>query len=165
MAFTALVSLVAGLLTVLAPCVLPLLPVILGGSVLRDDRDRWRPYVITGSLVASLVLFTLLLKASTVLIHVDPRVWTWLSGGVIILLGLSMLFPGLWSRLAVRIGLDRRSHEFLEKAYSHRNKTVSPACTASSSRNSPAPGRPCGSRSRKASPPTPSRSGERGRLR
>jgi hypothetical protein len=46
--FTVIVSLVAGLLTVLAPCVLPLLPVILGGSVVRDGHDRWRPYIITG---------------------------------------------------------------------------------------------------------------------
>ena len=73
MLFTAGASLVAGLLTVLAPCVLPLLPVILGGSMVREERDRWRPFIIAGSLVASLILFTLLLKASTVLIGVDRR--------------------------------------------------------------------------------------------
>ena len=129
MVFTASVSLVAGLLTVLAPCVLPLLPVILGGSVLRDDRDRWRPFIITGSLVASLVLFTLLLKASTVFIHVDPHVWTYLSGGLIVVLGVSMLFPGLWSRLSEAVGLDSRAHAFLEKAHGHRNRTVSAVLT------------------------------------
>jgi len=129
MVFTAFVSLVAGLLTVLAPCVLPLLPVILGGSVLRDDRDRWRPFIITGSLVASLVLFTLLLKASTVFIHVDPHVWTYLSGGLIVVLGVSMLFPGLWSRLSEAVGLDSRAHAFLEKAHGHRNRTVSAVLT------------------------------------
>jgi cytochrome c biogenesis protein CcdA/thiol-disulfide isomerase/thioredoxin len=129
MVFTAFVSLVAGLLTVLAPCVLPLLPVILGGSVLRDDRDRWRPFIITGSLVASLVLFTLLLKVSTVFIHVDPRVWTYLSGGIILVLGVSMLFPGLWPRVAEAVGLERRSQALLQKAHGHRNKTVSAVLT------------------------------------
>ena len=129
MVFTALVSLVAGLLTVLAPCVLPLLPVILGGSVVRGDRDRWRPFVITGSLVASLVVFTLLLKASTVFIQIDPHVWTYLSGGLIVVLGTSMLFPGLWTRLTDAVGLDRRSHAFLDKAYGHRNRTVSAVLT------------------------------------
>jgi len=128
-AFTALVSLVAGLLTVLAPCVLPLLPVILGGSVVRGDRDRWRPFVITGSLVGSLVVFTLLLKASTVLIKVDPRVWTYLSGGLILVLGVSLLFPGLWSRLSQAVGLDNRAHALLEKAHGHRNRTVSAVLT------------------------------------
>jgi len=126
MVFTAFVSLVAGLLTVLAPCVLPLLPVILGGSVLRDDRDRWGPFIITGSLVVSLVLFTLLLKVSTVFIHVDPRVWTYLSGGIILVLGVSMLFPGLWPRVAEAVGLERRSQALLQKAHGHRNKTVRP---------------------------------------
>jgi cytochrome c biogenesis protein CcdA/thiol-disulfide isomerase/thioredoxin len=127
--FTVIVSLVAGLLTVLAPCVLPLLPVILGGSVVRDGHDRWRPYIITGSLVASLVLFTLLLKASTALIGIDPRLWTYLSGGLVVLLGLSMLFPTLWSRVSVAIGLDRRSHDFLDRAHGHRNRTVSAVLT------------------------------------
>jgi cytochrome c biogenesis protein CcdA/thiol-disulfide isomerase/thioredoxin len=129
MVFTALVSLIAGLLTVLAPCVLPLLPVVLGGSVVREVNDRWRPFIITGSLVASLVLFTLLLKASTVFIHVDPRVWTYLSGGIIVVLGVSMLFPGLWSRVAEAVGLERRSQAFLQKAHGHRNKTVSAVLT------------------------------------
>jgi len=129
MVFTAFVSLIAGLLTVLAPCVLPLLPVVLGGSVVREGNDRWRPFIITGSLVASLVLFTLLLKASTVFIHVDPRVWTYLSGGIIVVLGVSMLFPGLWSRVAEAVGLERRSQAFLQKAHGHRNKTVSAVLT------------------------------------
>ena len=129
MVFTAFVSLIAGLLTVLAPCVLPLLPVVLGGSVVREGNDRWRPFIITGSLVASLVLFTLLLKASTVFIHVDPRVWTYLSGGIIVVLGVSMLFPGLWPRVAEALGLERRSQAFLQKAHGHRNKTVSAVLT------------------------------------
>ena len=129
MVFTALVSLIAGLLIVLAPCVLPLLPVILGGSVVRDDRDRWRPFAITGSLVASLVVFTLLLKASTVFIKVDPRVWTYLSGGLIVVLGVSMLFPALWSRLSEAVGLEGRAHAFLERAHGHRNRTVSAVLT------------------------------------
>ena len=34
-----LLSFVAGILTVAAPCVLPLLPVIVGGSIVRTDAD------------------------------------------------------------------------------------------------------------------------------
>lgn len=129
MLFTIGASLVAGLLTVLAPCVLPLLPVILGGSLVREGRDRWRPYLIAGSLVVSLVLFTLLLKASTVLIGVDPHLWTYLSGGLILLIGVSMLVPGLWTRLTDVIGLDRRAHGFLDKAYKNPNRTWSAVLT------------------------------------
>ncbi|MGV8850481.1 MAG: cytochrome c biogenesis protein DipZ [Propionibacteriaceae bacterium] len=129
MLFTAGASLVAGLLTVLAPCVLPLLPVILGGSLVSEGRDRWRPYLITGSLVISLVLFTLLLKASTALIGIDPHVWTYLSGGLILVLGISMLIPGLWTRLTDAIGFDRRSHDLLDKAYKNRSRTWSAILT------------------------------------
>ncbi len=129
MLFTAGASLVAGLLTVLAPCVLPLLPVILGGSLVREGRDRWRPYLITGSLVISLVLFTLLLKASTALIGVDPQVWTYLSGGLILVLGISMLIPGLWTRLTDAVGFDRRSHDLLDKAFKNRSRTWSAILT------------------------------------
>ncbi len=57
MLVTALLSYVAGLLTALAPCVLPLLPIILGGSLAGEKKDKWRPYIITGSLVVSLILF------------------------------------------------------------------------------------------------------------
>jgi cytochrome c biogenesis protein CcdA len=41
----------AGLLTVGAPCILPLLPVLLGASV--GQQDRWRPlFLVTGSIIA-----------------------------------------------------------------------------------------------------------------
>jgi len=51
MIVTALLSLVAGVLTVLAPCVLPFLPVIVGGSLGHGSRRR--PYLIAASLAAS----------------------------------------------------------------------------------------------------------------
>ncbi len=125
MLFTALISLGAGILTVLAPCVLPLLPIILGGSVSGVGGDRRRPFIIAASLVVSLILFTLLLKASTVLIGVDPRVWTTVSGGLIVVLGISMLVPGLWSRLANRSGLEHGSQSLLSQAVATRNRTLS----------------------------------------
>jgi cytochrome c biogenesis protein CcdA len=41
----------AGLLTVGAPCILPLLPVLLGASV--GQQDRWRPlFLVTGFIIA-----------------------------------------------------------------------------------------------------------------
>ena len=72
MLVTILLSLIAGALTVLAPCVLPFLPVIVGGSLGHGSRRR--PYLIAGALVVSLLVFTLLLKASTAFLNIDPRV-------------------------------------------------------------------------------------------
>ncbi|HEX5743840.1 MAG TPA: cytochrome c biogenesis protein CcdA [Candidatus Saccharimonadales bacterium] len=109
-------SFIAGVLTVLTPCILPLLPVIVGGSLGGDAKDRARPYIIVGSLAVSLLLFTLLLKASTLLIGVSPRVWTYLSGGIIIALGLTALFPGKWEQLMGRLGWQAGSQRFLGRS-------------------------------------------------
>ncbi|WP_167141845.1 cytochrome c biogenesis protein DipZ [Canibacter zhoujuaniae] len=123
MLLTALISLLAGALSVLAPCVLPFLPVIVGGS-LGQNEDRRRPFIITGSLVVSLVLFTLLLKASTALINIDPRVWTIGSGVLVILLGLTILFPQLWARISARFALTNKSHKLLHGAQEQKSSVL-----------------------------------------
>ena len=113
-----LTSFLAGILTVFAPCVLILLPVIVGSSLATDtDKkiDRLKPYIISVSLGVSVLLFTLLLKASTILIDVDPQVWKSVSGGIVILLGLSLLFPLAWAQLSAKIGLENSSNTFLNK--------------------------------------------------
>lgn len=112
-------ALAAGVLTVAAPCVLPLLPVVVGGSVVRDGderRARWRPYVIAGSLAASVVAFTLLLKATTALLGIPPQVWQAISGGIVILLGVDLVFPQLWDRLSTALGLGARSGAMLDRS-------------------------------------------------
>jgi len=101
------------------------LPIILGGSLDPDDKDRRRPYIITASLVASLIIFTIILKASTVLIGVDPKVWVYFSGTLVIVLGVFMLFPDLWARVIGGLGIEHRSQSLLGKAFQNKNKTVS----------------------------------------
>lgn len=120
-----LLSYVSGLLTALAPCVLPLLPVILGGSFESKSSNGKRPYIITASLVVSLIVFTLLLKASTVLIGVDPRVWTIGSGALVVVLGVFMLFPDMWARFIAKSGIEHRSQGLLGKAFKTKNGTLS----------------------------------------
>ena len=124
MIVTALLSLVAGVLTVLAPYVLPFLPVIVSGSLGHGSRRR--PYLIAASLVVSLLVFTLLLKASTAFLNIDPRVWAIGSGVLVILLGVAMLFPGLWARVARWTKLEA-AHGLLGKARNQRGETASSA--------------------------------------
>ncbi len=133
-------ALVAGVLTTLAPCVLPLLPVIVGGSVApsttatgttgeggqpppgstavetrtrRALSDRERAVVIAASLGVSVAFFTVILKASTALLGVPLEVWAYVSGGILITLGLVSLFPSLWERLSASAGLQGRSNGLL----------------------------------------------------
>lgn len=96
-----LLSFIAGVLTVLAPCVLPLLPVIIGGSV--ADGKIIRPIIITTSLAVSIVVFTLLLKASTLFIDIPQAFWTYFSGGIILLFALSLLFPITWAKMQSKL--------------------------------------------------------------
>lgn len=121
--FLLFASFLAGILTSLAPCILPLLPVIVGSSIVKskDNKiDRLKPYIIAISLAVSVVLFTLLLKVSSVLIGVDPSVWLYISGGIVILLGINLLFPSLWVRFNLLIGLEKNSNQFLARASKHR---------------------------------------------
>ena len=104
------VSLLAGVLTVAAPCVLPLLPVIVGGSIVADGdsrRARWRPFVIAASLAVSVIVFTLLLKATTALLGIPTQVWQIISGVIVVLLGVNLLFPKLWETVSTRLSWDR----------------------------------------------------------
>lgn len=107
-----IISFIAGMLTVLAPCVLPLLPIVIGGS-LSDARDRAKPYIITASLVVSVFVFTLLLKASTLVIDIPQSFWTWFSGGILIMLGLMLVFPTLWEHLPINALVNRKSQALL----------------------------------------------------
>jgi cytochrome c biogenesis protein CcdA/thiol-disulfide isomerase/thioredoxin len=112
--FLLFTSFLAGVLTVLAPCVLPLLPIIIGGSI--GDGHKWRPYVIAGSLTVSVVAFTLLLKASTLFIAVPESILKSISAGIIIFLGLSSVFPSMWTKAMRVIGFQRKSEEALQAA-------------------------------------------------
>lgn len=105
------------MLTVLAPCILPLLPVIVGGTAASEGKDVKRPLVIAASLALSVISFTLFLKASTSLIMIPPYVWQIVSGGILLLFGLSLLFETAWARVA--LGLNQSSNKLLGKAAQH----------------------------------------------
>lgn len=50
----------AGVLTILLPCILPLIPIVLGVSI--ADRDRLRPLAIVSGMAVSFVCFTFVLQ-------------------------------------------------------------------------------------------------------
>ncbi len=117
--FFFLLSFAAGVLSVFAACVLPLLPVIVGGS-LAAGGSRRRTYVIVGSLAVSVVAFTLLLKASTALIGVPEELWRYLSGGIVVVLGIVMVFPKLWVFVPGVNALNRSSNRLLAEGYQRK---------------------------------------------
>lgn len=114
-------ALVAGVLTTLAPCVLPVLPVVLGGSVAgrpgADAEVRRRALVIVAALGISVIAFTLLLKATTALLRVPTSFWQLVSGVLLVLLGLDLLFPDVWPRLAGILRLTGAGHGALARGH------------------------------------------------
>lgn len=116
------VSFVAGILTVLAPCILPIVPVIVGGGSLQRNNQKdislRRPLTIIASLVVSIILFTLLLKATTALLGVPAAVWAVISGGIIFLFGVNLLFPVLWERVMIATGIATLSNRMMGKSQS-----------------------------------------------
>ncbi len=113
------ISFVAGCLTVLAPCILPLLPVVVGSAA--ASRGRATPYIVVGSLALSVIAFTFILKASTVFVAVPPEVWTYTSGGILALFGLLLVFPTLWERLPGMAAMSSRSNLMLGAGYQRKN--------------------------------------------
>jgi len=115
------VSFLAGILTAAAPCVLPLLPVIVGGSVLSgaDDGDRRsirHPLTIVISLAVSIIVFSLLLKVTTTLLGIPDAVWSIFAGGIVVLFGITLLSPSIWDRLVTATGIQAASNRMMNRS-------------------------------------------------
>ncbi len=92
-----ILSFVAGALTVLAPCILPIIPIVVGSAL--SSRSPFTPWIVVTSLSISIIVFTLLLKASTIFISIPQHVWTTISGLILIIFGAVLVFPALWEKI------------------------------------------------------------------
>jgi cytochrome c-type biogenesis protein len=110
-----IISFIAGVLTVLAPCTLALLPIIIGGSI-ENAEQKLKPVIITASLSISIIVFTLLLKVSTVFIDIPQQTWATISGLIIIIIGLVYIYPTAWEKLSSKFNLSGKSSELLAKS-------------------------------------------------
>src|SRR5882672_7098774 len=97
-----LLALLAGVVTVAAPCTLPMLPILLGASV--GQTGKVRPAMIALGFVMSFSTVALLLGAITRVFDFDPN--TLRTGAAILLLGfgLLMIWPASFGWLSIRFG-------------------------------------------------------------
>jgi cytochrome c-type biogenesis protein len=95
-------ALLAGVVTVAAPCTLPMLPILLGASV--GQSGKVRPAMIALGFVMSFSMVALLLSAITRAFDFDPNVLR--TGAAVLLLGfgLLMIWPAPFEWLSGRIG-------------------------------------------------------------
>lgn len=114
------ISFLAGVLTILAPCILPLLPVIIGGSLDNNHKSIKRPLIITASLAVSIVIFTLLIKASTAFVTIPQSFWTYFSGSIILIFAITLLFPDTWAKITHLISagkVEQNSQKLMYKMF------------------------------------------------
>jgi cytochrome c biogenesis protein CcdA/thiol-disulfide isomerase/thioredoxin len=86
------VAFVAGIVTAISPCVLPVLPIVFAGGATGDRR---RPYAIVAGLVWSFTLFTLVATALLSALGLPDDLLRNIAIAVVLLVGLSLLWPRL----------------------------------------------------------------------
>src|SRR3569623_1540671 len=96
-----LFAILAGILTIAAPCTLPMLPILLGASIGRTSQLR--PAMIALGFVISFSAVALLLGALTRLFDFDPNVLREAAAVLLLGFGLLMLWPAPFEWLSVRL--------------------------------------------------------------
>jgi cytochrome c-type biogenesis protein len=94
-------ALLAGILTIAAPCTLPVLPILLGASIGR--AGYLRPAMIALGFVISFSATALLLGAITRLFDFDPNVLRSTAAILLLAFGLLMLWPAPFEWLSIRL--------------------------------------------------------------
>lgn len=91
----------AGLLSALSPCVLPLLPLVLGAAA---AEHRWAPALLALGVALSFVIIGLFVSTIGFAIGLDGDALRAVAAGLMIALGLVLLVPALQTRVAAAGG-------------------------------------------------------------
>jgi cytochrome c-type biogenesis protein len=95
---TAALAFVAGILSTLSPCVLPLLPIVLGAAL---SEHRAGPLALAGGLALSFVAIGLVVATVGFAIGLDAGAFRMAAGGLLIAAGVVLLMPRLQAQVAL----------------------------------------------------------------
>lgn len=96
-----LLALLAGAVTIGGPCILPLLPIILGTST--TGRHPLRPVAIVFGFISSFTVFALVFSVFGNFLGLSPDTWRYVAAVVIGLFGVMMLFPKLQTAVFAKL--------------------------------------------------------------
>lgn len=85
-----LFAFLAGIVTILSPCILPILPIVLSGTVSGDKR---RPFGIILGFILSFTFFTLFLATIVRLSGIPTNTLRTIAAIILLFFGLSLLIP------------------------------------------------------------------------
>jgi cytochrome c-type biogenesis protein len=91
----------AGVLTILSPCVLPILPIVLGTA---SGESRYGPFSLAAGMVLSFVTIGLFVALVGFSIGLDTGVFRHVAAVMLIIVGAVLLMPVLQNRFAVAAG-------------------------------------------------------------
>lgn len=91
----------AGLLSVLSPCVLPLLPLVLGAAA---SEHRFGPLALAGGLALSFVAIGLFVATIGFAAGLDTDLFRTVAAVLLVMLGIVLIVPAAQTRLAVAAG-------------------------------------------------------------
>ena len=94
-------ALAAGLLSALSPCVVPVLPLVLGGAV---SEHRAGPLALAGGVALSFTVIGLFVANIGFSLGLNLGAFRLLAAAMLLALGLLLLLPGAQTRLAVAAG-------------------------------------------------------------
>ena len=83
----------AGVVTILSPCILPILPIILSSTIGGKNTGKSRPLGVVTGFILSFTLFTLFLSTIVQISGISADALRFVSVAVIALFGLSLLLP------------------------------------------------------------------------
>jgi cytochrome c-type biogenesis protein len=105
-------SFLAGVLSVLSPCVLPLLPIVLGAAA---AKQKWGPVALAAGLSLSFVVIGLFVATIGFSIGLDADVFRYVAAVLILAVGVVLMVPRLQTAFAVAGGpLANWAHGHLE---------------------------------------------------
>jgi cytochrome c-type biogenesis protein len=94
-------ALVAGMLSVLSPCVLPILPILLGAAA---SEQKWGPAALAAGLSVSFVVIGMFVATIGYAIGLDADLFRYAAAVLIVAIGLVLIFPAFQAPLAVASG-------------------------------------------------------------
>jgi cytochrome c biogenesis protein CcdA len=89
---------VAGVLTVLSPCVLPILPIVLGAAA---SERKYGPAALAAGLALSFVVVGLLVSTIGFSIGLNAELFRGAAAALIVIFGAVLILPELQARLAM----------------------------------------------------------------
>ena len=89
---------IAGVLSILSPCVLPIVPIMLGAAA---SEHRWGPAALAAGLAVSFVVIGLFVATVGYSIGLDADLLRNVAAALMIVLGVVLLVPRFQARLAL----------------------------------------------------------------